>query len=138
MKSCVIVYNKPSEKAELDELDVLDQALFVKKNLGELGWNVSTLGLSDSFYQQLADFKNAKDTVFYNLAEAAYRKGELNYFIPAIMDSFNMVYTGNSTNSLFITTNKLLTKKILSEAGIRTPEWHAFSDLSCLFEDKNI
>jgi D-alanine-D-alanine ligase len=137
MKSCVIVYNRPSEHAGLDELDVLDQALFVKKNLGECGWEVSTLGLSNNFYEQLADFKNSKNIVFFNIAEAVYNKGELNHFIPAIMDCFNYKYSGNSTNSLFVTTNKLLTKKVLSEAGLRTPDWYIFSDLNCLYEDKN-
>lgn len=68
--------------------------------------------------------KNRVDMVF-NIAEGKcgrFRESE----VPAILDYFNIPYTGSNTLSLAIALNKALTKKILRAENIPTPAFQVF------------
>jgi len=68
--------------------------------------------------------KNCVDMVF-NIAEGKrgkFRESE----VPAILDYFNIPYTGSNTFSLALALNKALTKKILKAEGIPTPQFQVF------------
>jgi D-alanine-D-alanine ligase len=47
----------------------------------------------------------------------------LIYFAPALLDTLQIPYTGCGTHAVFQTSNKPLAKKIMSYAGIATPDW---------------
>ncbi len=69
--------------------------------------------------------KNRVDMVF-NIAEGQrgkFRESE----VPAILDYFNIPYTGSNTFSLALALNKALTKKILKAEYIPTPRFQVFS-----------
>lgn len=69
--------------------------------------------------------KKCVDIVF-NIAEGdsgKFRESE----IPAILDYFNIPYTGSNTFSLALALNKALTKKILIAEDIPTPRFQVFS-----------
>ena len=49
-----------------------------------------------------------KPDFVYNLVESINNKGELNYFIPALLNLYSIPYSGNPLEAMFITSNKTL------------------------------
>ena len=62
------------------------------------------------------------DLVF-NLVESLAGSGRMIAFFPGLLDALALPYTGSSTEALFLTSNKLLAKSRLNEAGLPTPAW---------------
>jgi D-alanine-D-alanine ligase len=122
MSRCCIIYNEPSEFALADELDVLDQVSYIEKHLEDLGINVYRKSITNLFMEEISTLAGEKPDFVFNLVESISNKGELNYFIPALLNMYSIPYTGNSLESLFLTSNKVLASKMMRNAGIRNPD----------------
>lgn len=121
MKKCCIIYNEPLPGALEDELDVIDQVDHVEKGLRELGIEVYRKGFSEKFMDEVAALINEKPDFVYNLVESINNKGELNYFVPALLSLNGIPYAGNSHEAIFLTTSKALSSKMMKMAGIPNP-----------------
>jgi len=121
MKRCCIIYNEPQEGALADELDVLDQVAFIEQHLKDLGITVYRKGITKQFMDEIAVLAAEKPDFVFNLVESINNKGELNYFVPALLNMYSIPYSGNPLEALFITTNKTLASKIMKDAGINNP-----------------
>lgn len=132
MSRCCVIYNQPHEGASADELDVLDQVEYIKKHLVELGIEVSTLGITDRFMFEIADLVSEKYDFVFNLVESINNKGELNYFIPALLNMYSVPYTGNPLEAMFITSNKTLAGRTMKNAGINNPSSYLPSQVNML------
>jgi len=121
MKKCCIIYNEPGEGALADELDVLDQVAYIENHLKVLGISVYRKGITDRFMDEIKVLAAEKPDFVYNLVESINNKGELSYFIPALLNMFSIPYSGNQLEALFITNNKTLASKAMREAGINNP-----------------
>jgi D-alanine-D-alanine ligase len=123
MKKALILINKISESPTEDEMDVLSQASEVEAALSELGFDFSRefmdLNLENTKQNIL---KKSPDLVF-NLVETIDQRGDLIYLAPALLGSMRIPYTGCTLDGMFLTSNKILTKKLCRHHGVRTPEW---------------
>ena len=122
MKRCCIIYNEPMDGALADELDVLDQVGHIEQYLKELGISVYRKGITNRFMEEIAELAAGKPDFVYNLVESIDNKGELNYFIPALLNMYSIPYSGNPLEAIFITTNKTLASKAMRDAGINNPQ----------------
>lgn len=104
-----------------DELDVLDQVGHIENHLVELGIKVDRKGITDRFMDEIAVIAAAKYDFVFNLVESINNKGELNYFIPAVLNLYSIPYSGNPLEAMFITTNKILAGSTMTKAGIGHP-----------------
>jgi D-alanine-D-alanine ligase len=120
-KKCCLLFNQPRDNALADELDVLVQAEFIEKNLQELGIVTYRKGITSDFMNELADLAESRPDFVFNLVESINNKGELCYFIPALLNMYSIPYTGNPVEAMFITTSKALTSKTLRSADITNP-----------------
>jgi D-alanine-D-alanine ligase len=120
-KTCCILYNQPLDGALPDELDVLDQVEYVEKNLLELGIHTYRKGITADFMNEIASLANNKPDFVFNLVESINNKGELCYFVPALLNMYSISYSGNPLEAMFTTTSKALMSKILRNAGIKNP-----------------
>jgi len=118
---CCILYNQPREGALPDELDVLDQVEYIEQNLNDLGIKTYRKGITADFMNEVASLKDEKPDFVFNLVESINNKGELCYFIPALLNMYSIPYSGNPLEAMFITTSKALTSKTLKNAGINNP-----------------
>ncbi len=118
---CCIIFNQPGPGAMADELDVLDQVNFVEENLHLLGIDTYRKGITGNFMSEISDLVSEKPEVVFNLVESISNKGELCYFIPALLNMYSIPYTGNPVEAIFTTTSKALTGRILEKAGIGNP-----------------
>ena len=118
---CCILFNQPRENALPDELDVLDQVDYIEKNLNELGIETYRKGITVNFMVEVAELAANKPDFVFNLVESINNKGELCYFIPALLNMYSIPYSGNPVEAMFITTSKALTSQTLKKAGINNP-----------------
>jgi D-alanine-D-alanine ligase len=132
MRRCCIIYNEPGINALADELDVLDQVAHIEKHLVQLGINVTRKGITDRFMDQISLLAAEKFDFVYNLVESINNKGELNYFIPALLNLYSIPYSGNPLEAMFITSNKTLASSAMKSAGIGNPSCYYPSQLNLL------
>jgi len=132
MRRCCIIYNKPGEGALEDELDVLEQVEHVEENLISLGYEVSRKGITERFMEEIPLLATEKYDFVYNLVESINNKGELNYFIPALLNLYSIPYSGNPLEAMFITSNKTLASKAMKSAGIENPSYYLPSQINLL------
>lgn len=121
MKRCCIIFNEPGEGALADELDVIDQVDHIEKHLKKLGINVYRKGVTNRFMDEIAALAAEKPDFVFNLVESINNKGELNYFVPALLNMYSIPYSGNPLEALFVTTNKTLASKVMKGAGVNNP-----------------
>jgi len=122
-KSAVILFNKLSKDAKADEADVLDQVNLVSEAFIKLGYTPVAVPFSIKMGKAAKAIKAANPEVVFNLVESINNNGSLLYFSPAYLDTLGIRYTGSHTEAMFVTTNKVLAKKILSAAGLPTAPW---------------
>lgn len=120
-KRCCILFNQPQANALPDELDVLDQVEFVETALKKTGIETFRRGITNDFMKEISTLAGEKPDFVFNLAESINNKGELCYFIPALLNMQSIPYSGNPLEAMFLTTNKALTGKILYESNIPAP-----------------
>ena len=135
MKKVVVLYNKISDDPKEDELDVLQQVEVVSRSLVNLGYEPVSIPFSFDLNAAITDIKKAEPAFIFNLVESIESHDELIYFSPAILQLLKVPYTGNPLEVMFVTTNKLLTKKQLRYHGISTSEWFTLDELDKL--DRN-
>ncbi|TAL75700.1 MAG: ATP-grasp domain-containing protein [Bacteroidetes bacterium] len=132
MRRCCIIYNEPGEGALPDELDVLDQVAHIEQYLKMLGIDVYRKGITNHFMDEIALLAGEKPDFVYNLVESINNKGELIYFVPAMLNMYAIPYAGNSLEAIFLTSNKTLASKAMKEAGISNPSAYVPSQLNLL------
>jgi len=120
-KGCCILFNQPRDGALPDELDVLDQVEFVETNLNKIGIKTFRKGITSDFMNEIELLAKEKPDFVFNLVESIINKGELCYFVPALLNMHSIPYSGNPLEAMFITTSKALTNRILIEQKISTP-----------------
>jgi D-alanine-D-alanine ligase len=76
------------------------------------------------------DLLRLKPDVVFNLVESLAEADSLVYLPHADLDVLGIPYAGNRTESLFLTTHKLLAKERLRSDGLPTPAW-----IDCLHEE---
>jgi len=128
----VIVHDRIAETAAAtaDQMDVLEQAKAVGRALGDLGHESMCLALSMDMNALARDLRRLKPDLVFNLVESVEGHGRLLHLAPALLELLGIRYTGSSADTLYMTSNKLITKRILAGAGIPTPPgsltngWH--------------
>ncbi len=122
-KTVVILYNQVTPDSSLDDRDVLAQVEVVSRALPGLGYHPVELGFSLSVKEIIDTIRKIDPLLVFNLTESVEGDGRLIHLATSILDHLGIPYTGCSNEAVFVTSNKLLSKKILHLAGIATPPW---------------
>ncbi len=131
-KKVIILYNAVDENCNPDEADVLHQAELVSGSLTDLGYLPEPFPLGNDLKADMDLVKAAEPLFVFNLVESVFEKGELLYMGAAMLNALKIPFTGVPVEGLFITTHKVLTKKILRYNGIPTPDFFTLDELSLL------
>jgi D-alanine-D-alanine ligase len=75
--------------------------------------------------EEIAVLAAEKPDFVFNLVESINNKGELIYFVPALLNMYGIPYSGNSHEAIFLTTNKSICSKSMKNAGINNPGSYA-------------
>ena len=118
----LILHSPLTAGAGPDELDVLDQAAYFRSGLAALGYQVETAPFRlDRF---------GKPDLVVNLVETLADSGRLVHVGPALFEAMNLPFTGCPSEAIYQTSNKLMSKKVLREHGILTPDYVLWDELS--------
>jgi D-alanine-D-alanine ligase len=129
---CCILYNQPGPHALADELDIINQVEYVESNIEKLGIESYRKGITSGFMDEMAELSVNRPDFVFNLVESISNKGELLYFIPAILNMYNLPYTGNPLEAMFLTTSKVISSRMLEAGNISAPKWFLPSQCSLL------
>jgi D-alanine-D-alanine ligase len=74
-------------------------------------------------------FSGKRAAIVFNLVESIRSRGRFISFAPLVLESLGVPYTGCPADAVYLTSNKILAKKILRWNRIATPEWFTLHDL---------
>jgi len=134
-KKAVILYNQLSSNPAPDELDLLDEVKLIEKTLIELDFQPILLEFTLNIERFIDTLNHIQPLFVFNLVEFINGKGELSYIAPSILDSLNVPYTGMNGESMYLTINKVFTKKMLLLNSIPTPDFYNVNEYNKI--DKN-
>lgn len=115
----VIVVHGVVDASRPDEQDTLDQVREVSAALQRLGHATETLALT----LDLSPLSRVpRRAIVFNLVEAIDGNGRLQHLAPAVMEHLGLTFTGCPASAIATTTDKVLTKRLLSARGLPVPD----------------
>lgn len=125
----VIIYHSAIlPDAPPDELDVLDEAAFMEKVLVQLGYDVIKKPFPTDYAMLSKEVTEYSPEFIVNLVETILGDGRLIGMAPLLFDHLRVPYTGCNAQSTYFSTNKLIAKQIMLNAGIPSPAFIAAAD----------
>ena len=118
-----------SDSEEEAEFDTQETVNALAGAVERLGHRVERFEVSGPASRTVARLEAYSPDLIFNTAEG--RRGRFREaFYPALFDELGFPYTGSDAYALAVTLDKQLTKLILKEHGIRTPEWQYVEHLA--------
>jgi D-alanine-D-alanine ligase len=124
----LILNNYLEKNPAKDEIDNLEETKAVERALKELKFEVFVVSFSFNLNKTINQIKKIKPDFVFNLVESVEGDGSLIYFATAILDYLKIPYTGNHTDAMYTTSNKIITKEILKNNKIKTPDWSRLNE----------
>jgi D-alanine-D-alanine ligase len=131
MQKIIILHNRLLNNTA-DEADVLAQRDLVHEACAKLGIATTCMTVGDDLKADMQKVVAAKPDVVFNLVESLWGKGELIYFAPAILNAHKISYSGVPLEALFVTTNKVLAKKMMRLYGLPTADFFGIDEITQL------
>lgn len=135
-ETILILHQQIPENAGEDELDVLDQVKIVGRELRKMGYRTAALGVTLGFDRLVTEIRRINPAAIFNLVETIENKGEFAFVATALFNYLKIPYTGSPLIPMFYASNKVLAKKEIVRAGLRTPPWFMLHELSKLETDR--
>lgn len=98
----------------------------IAEALRENGHELLLLGVYDDLHDASARLADWKPDLVFNASEAVFDNAELDYLIPAMLESQGLRYTGAPPLSLLVTRNKAMSKKVLAYHGVKVPGFRSY------------
>jgi D-alanine-D-alanine ligase len=118
-----ILYNAIPEGATLEDQDLLVQVDAVGSALRRSGHEAIPVACTLDLSAMRDELLRLRPAVIFNLVESLAEADSLVHLPHAVLDVLGLPYAGNRTESLFLTTHKLLAKQWLCRDGLPTPPW---------------
>lgn len=125
-----VLHSELTEGARKDEDDVLIQAGIVSRALRNLGYEPALMPFSMDSRAMMSGLRSLSPAFVFNLVETAETSGRFIHLAPAMLDHMGIKYTGATAEATFLTSNKIVAKRWLTQAGIPTPHWLTVRDIS--------
>ena len=118
-----ILHNQIQSTSPEDVLDIERQAKWIAEILQKKGYKTLLVPFSLENLSPLLTMNKDNPILVFNLTDSAPGEENLAYLVPGLLEHMNLPYTGCSLQNLFVTTNKMLAKRVLKASGIDTPPW---------------
>jgi len=113
-------------KAEFENESESDQEYQIAEALISTGHDVLLVGVHDEPAAALDLLREQNVEMVFNAAEAFHGNDDLDFLIPALLESGGHPYTGSPPQGLMVTRNKSMSKRILAHHGVRVPKFVVF------------
>lgn len=118
-----ILHDRITDSDAPDAIDVLRQADAVEKALASLGHTAVRIGCSLDLANLRHSLEQSRAGKVVNLVESIEGKGRLIHLVPFLLDAMDIPYTGACAESMMLTSNKVLAKRLMAASNIPTPPW---------------
>ena len=118
----LILHSKLDENLRQDQIDTLNEVEYVKKSLIKLWHIVSCLGFDVNLEKNILNINKIQPDFVFNLVEDVLWKWQLVYLATSLLEHLRIPYSGCGNQSMFITTDKILAKKIMEVYDIVTAD----------------
>jgi D-alanine-D-alanine ligase len=125
----LILHDTIPETAPQDQKDGLVQAATVADALRRLGYDPMAVPFSLDVLSFVDTVRSTRPAFVFNLVESVGGSGRLIHMAPAVMDQLGIPFTGATTDTLYLTSNKVIAKRVMALAGLPTPEWYSVEGL---------
>lgn len=120
----IILYTEPSDVSRLDEIDTLNQSLFIQTLLEQKGHQVILLPCNLNQELLRSQLVSIHPDLVFNFTEGLNGMGQFIHFPAAILETLSMPFTGASSEALYVTSHKTLAKQWLAFHQLPTPTWY--------------
>jgi D-alanine-D-alanine ligase len=124
-----VLHSPVTEGLRKDEDDVLIQAKVVCGALSKLGYEPSPVPFTSDIGAMMERLRAFAPAFVFNLVETVEGTGRFIYLAPAVLDQLGICYTGATTEAVFLTSNKIVAKRLLTGSAVATPLWHTKESL---------
>jgi len=118
-----VLHGAVPPEAPPDEQDTLVQAAAVTAALQRGGFAAEPLAATLNLEALRAELIAREPALVFNLVESLAGSGRLIPLVPALLEELRLPYTGAPLGALFLSSNKLLAKRLLALQGVPTPAW---------------
>jgi D-alanine-D-alanine ligase len=125
----LIIHDEVPAGARPDEADTLVQVREVAAALHELGHHAETMPVGLDLRGLRERLASRPPTVVFNLVESAGGTGRLIHLAPSVVEASGVAMTGCPADAVFVTSGKLLSKRVLLLAGVDTPAWATAAEI---------
>ncbi|HZU86059.1 MAG TPA: hypothetical protein VFF78_01170, partial [Anaerolineaceae bacterium] len=129
MVRVAILHDPFVQNPTLDEKDSLETARLISGTLTSEKCEVISVPFSANWTETLLALRQAQPQVVINLVEELDGDPRLNYLGGVLLEHSQLPYTGSRAETLYITTQKLITKKLLGFDHLPTPDWCSSDNL---------
>jgi D-alanine-D-alanine ligase len=95
----------------------------------ELGYEPRYAAVNCRQIRLLEQIEAIRPCLIFNCIQSMAGHERLAHLIPSLLDAFRVPYTGPRADTVYRSANRLLTKEVLSAAGIRNPRWQSCEDI---------
>ena len=120
-KKVAVLHDDAPEGAPPDARDALAQAEAVSGALSLLGFDPEPVVMSLDLGAVMERLRQMRPCLVFNLVEAPGGRGRFIHFAPSLLDALGLPYTGANAEAMLLTSNKLLSKRLLRREGVPTP-----------------
>jgi D-alanine-D-alanine ligase len=121
MHKVAVLHSAVPEDAPKDELDVIVQAQEISQALCSLGYLPVSLPFSLDLTMTKESLTDLAPLLVVNLVETVEGRGRFIHLAPTLLDALGIPFTGCGTEAVFLSSNKIIAKKLLAAHGVATP-----------------
>jgi D-alanine-D-alanine ligase len=118
-----VLYPQLSDQPTMEEKESSQELDLVADSLTGLGHTVARIPVSLDLARVTAELRQFGPDAVFNLVDAIESNGKIHYIAAALLEHLGLPFTGSPTDDLYLTTHKLLVKRLLTLYGLPTPAW---------------
>jgi len=119
----LVLHSDVAAGAPPDEMDTLITARAVAEALHRRGHEASQAAFAAEPAALKTVIENARPDVVFNLVESIHGDGLLAALAPAMLEKLGVAYTGAEAACLALSSDKIVSKRVLRAAGLPTADW---------------
>ncbi|MBN1153312.1 D-alanine--D-alanine ligase [candidate division KSB1 bacterium] len=126
----LILHGDVPPDASADEQDVLVEVAAVERAARELGHATASFSLTFDVQRAAERIRKEHPDVVFNLVESIDGKGRYIHLAPMLLHRLGIPFTGADMDAMYMTSNKIVAKRVMRSANISTADWISPGSLS--------
>lgn len=131
----VLISDIPGEPTP-DDQGTLEQAGQVADALHKNGFETETFSFMRDIGALRERLTKLQPAVVFNLVETIFDRAGMVHLAPALLEEMNLPFTGSGSSGMYMSMNKIVSKRVMRGDGISTPDWCEAPDWHGLDENR--